>query len=109
MTTSPLTNFLASLPGAPDREAFASRCETSLQYLRHIAAGRKRPSVEMCLTLERQSAGVLRCEALRPDVDWDYLANRRVADRQGLEDYRNVGGAGRSAPGRPAANRRGGR
>lgn len=74
----PLKTYLASMPDATARSAFASRCETSLQYLRHIAGGRKRPSVEACVTLEKASAGALRCEALRPDVDWDYLAHRRA-------------------------------
>jgi DNA-binding transcriptional regulator YdaS (Cro superfamily) len=41
-------------------------------------AGRKRPSVELCIVIERASKGVVRCESLRPDVDWAYLARRRI-------------------------------
>lgn len=96
-----LKAFLASMNDARERASFASRCETSLQYLRHIAAGRKRPSVEVCMTLEKESAGAVSCEALRPDVDWAYLASRRVADRQGLKPHPAT-----AAHGGAAANRR---
>lgn len=81
----PLKTYLASLPGARARASFASRCETSLQYLRHIGAGRKMPRVETCVTLEKESAGAVSCESLRPDVDWGYLASRQVSDRQALK------------------------
>lgn len=58
------------------RDAFVAASSTSLQYLRHIAAGRKRPQVELCIAIERASDGRVRCEDLRPDVDWVYLGMR---------------------------------
>lgn len=73
--TMHLKSYLASLTAA-DRRAFAQRAGTSLQYLRHLAAGRKAPTVETCAKVERASAGAVACEELRPDVDWAYLSNR---------------------------------
>lgn len=29
--------------------------------------------VEFCPSIERATAGAVRCEDLRPDVDWEYL------------------------------------
>ena len=39
--------------------------------------GRRTPA-EHCPTIERLTAGEVRCEYLRPDVDWGYL---RTADQ----------------------------
>jgi DNA-binding transcriptional regulator YdaS (Cro superfamily) len=101
-----LAEFLSQLPSSTARDEFAKSCRTSLAYLRHIAAGRKAPSVEMCVAIERASAGLMRCETLRPDVDWDYLASRRVADRQSLEPSPPQADPRRSMSRQPAANHR---
>lgn len=37
--------------------------------------GRRVPA-EHCPTIEKATLGLVRCEELRPDVDWDYLRNR---------------------------------
>ena len=73
-----LAQYLERLPGAAARDTFAAACGTSLQYLRHIAAGRKTPKVELCIAIERASGGSVRCEGLRPDIDWLYLSRRVV-------------------------------
>lgn len=71
-----LADYLRGMgPGAP-RDAFVALTGTSLQYLRHVAAGRKKPCVELCAAIERASLGKVRCEELRPDVDWVYLSKR---------------------------------
>jgi DNA-binding transcriptional regulator YdaS (Cro superfamily) len=54
----------------------------SLQSTRHVAANRKRPSVQLCIAYEKASEGLLRCEDLRPDVDWVYLATRKCKARR---------------------------
>lgn len=36
--------------------------------------GRKVPA-EHCPAIERMTGGLVRCEQLRPDVDWGYLRN----------------------------------
>ncbi len=37
------------------------------------AAGLSRPSAERSIEIEKATAGAVRCEELRPDVDWAYL------------------------------------
>ncbi len=37
------------------------------------AVGLSRPSAERCIQIEKATAGAVRCEDLRPDVDWSYL------------------------------------
>ncbi|WP_440105385.1 hypothetical protein [Acidovorax sp. BL-A-41-H1] len=67
----------------PEREAFAERCHTSVGYLRKAVSTRQQLGVELCIHLDRESGGVLRCERLFPGLDWDYLrkaAQRKTAD-----------------------------
>jgi len=33
----------------------------------------KPPTIERCIQIEKLTAGKVRCEDLRPDVDWAYL------------------------------------
>lgn len=35
--------------------------------------GKKKIPVERCILIERATRGAVRCEDLRPDVDWAYL------------------------------------
>ena len=72
----PLGEFLRRLD-QEQKDHFAAACDTSLQYLRHVASGRKRPKVELCIRIEKASGLAVRCESLRPDVDWAYLSRRR--------------------------------
>ena len=72
-----LDQYLKSVCAVTDRADFVSKTGSSLQYLRHVAAGRKKPSVEMCIAIERASDVKVRCETLRPDVDWVYLQSRK--------------------------------
>ena len=37
------------------------------------AVGLSRPSAERSIQIEKATAGAVRCEDLRPDVDWAYL------------------------------------
>lgn len=70
-----IPEYLSGLPSADDRKAFAVRCGTSLEYLRLIASGAdgRRFRESLCIAIERESAGAVTCEELRPDVDWAYL------------------------------------
>ena len=67
-----LKTFLKSLP-ADEREFFALRCETSFAHLRNVAYGLKTAGESLCINIDRESSGAVRCEDLRPDVDWAYL------------------------------------
>lgn len=70
-----LLDFLKSLKG-PEREVFAQRCGTSVDYLFLIAYGKRKPKVELAVLIERESTAKVRCETLLPDVDWAYLRSR---------------------------------
>lgn len=71
---APLKRFLKNLPDAAAREAFAIACGTSLNYLRKcLSQQRFVPDARLCIAIERESGGKVRCEQMRPDVDWKYL------------------------------------
>jgi DNA-binding transcriptional regulator YdaS (Cro superfamily) len=69
--TMTLKDFFTALP-VKERIEFAARCGTTYQQLKNVAYGR--PCGEsLAINIERESAGQVRCETLRPDVDWGYL------------------------------------
>ncbi len=67
------------------REKFAWRCDTTVNHLRNIAYGGKSCGEALCINIERESGGTVKCETLRPDVDWAFLRGNRLADFQ-MED-----------------------
>lgn len=67
-----LKSYLAGLSG-PERRALAERCGTSFGHLNNVRYGIKPCAVELAIALERESGGTVRCEDLRPDVDWAYI------------------------------------
>jgi DNA-binding transcriptional regulator YdaS (Cro superfamily) len=70
-----LRGYLNSLH--PDvRDRFAERCGTTQNYLRKAISKRQRLALETAILIDQESGGVVRCEHLRPDVDWNYLAER---------------------------------
>lgn len=56
-------------PGAP-RTDFARRVESTAGYLNLVASGNARPGEALCIRIERETAGAVRCEDLRDDVPW---------------------------------------
>lgn len=70
-----LREYLNSLDTS-EQEDFASRCETSLSYLRKAISVRQNIGERLVIAIERESGGAVRCEHLRPDVDWKYLSKR---------------------------------
>lgn len=52
---------------------FAEKCGTSEAHLFQIARGYRRAGEDLCIRIDRESQGIIRCEDLRPDVDWGYL------------------------------------
>jgi DNA-binding transcriptional regulator YdaS (Cro superfamily) len=73
-----ILEYLRSL-SPPERDAFAERCHTSVGYLRKAVSTKQQLGVELCIHLDRESGGVLKCERLFPGLDWDYL--RKAAQR----------------------------
>jgi DNA-binding transcriptional regulator YdaS (Cro superfamily) len=54
------------------RQTFAERCGTSFGHLRNVVYGK--PCAEkLAIAIDRETQGAIRCEDLRPDVDWAYL------------------------------------
>lgn len=58
-----------------ERGRFACACGTSVGHLQNIACG-KRCGEALAIAIDRESGGVVRCESLRPDVDFQYLRSR---------------------------------
>jgi DNA-binding transcriptional regulator YdaS (Cro superfamily) len=71
-----LTDYLNSLSTA-DQKAFADRCGTSVNYLRKANALGQKLRVPLAIDIERESGGVVRCEEIRTDIDWQYLKTRK--------------------------------
>lgn len=67
-----LLAYLNSLQKAP-RQRFVERCNTSEAYLRKAISKGQRLGESLCIKVDRESGGAVRCEDLRPDVDWAYL------------------------------------
>lgn len=69
---SSLRAFLSSLKPA-EQLSFAARCGTTLGYIRKKLSTGGRFGESLVIAFERESGGAVRCEELRPDVDWAYL------------------------------------
>jgi len=69
-----LRAYLNSMPPAK-QASFAGRCDTTVNYLRKAISAGQKFGESLCINLERESSGAVRCEDLRPDVDWAYLRN----------------------------------
>ncbi|MNJ63070.1 hypothetical protein D3C77_589420 [compost metagenome] len=54
-------------------DCLADRCNTTAGQLKQVAYGNRRANAALAISLERETKGVVRCEALRPDIDWAYL------------------------------------
>lgn len=79
----PLLEFLNALP-APERDSFASRCGTSVGYLRKAISAGQALGESLCINIERESQGLVSCEQLRPTgVDWAYLRGTSAAPPSG--------------------------
>jgi DNA-binding transcriptional regulator YdaS (Cro superfamily) len=70
--------YLNSLPPS-DQEAFAIRCGTSIGYLRKAISKKQKFDANLCISLERESRGSVRCEDVRPDAGWAYLRGQVAA------------------------------
>ncbi len=58
---------------AAERRAVAIKCGVGDDYLYQVLTGRKNSPAELCIEIEKATSGEVRCEDLRPDVDWAYL------------------------------------
>jgi DNA-binding transcriptional regulator YdaS (Cro superfamily) len=73
-----LADYLQSL-STEQRSDFAQRCLTSPDYLAQLAAGIRKPKVDLAIRISKESGGQVTCEELLPDVDWAYLRSEQTA------------------------------
>jgi DNA-binding transcriptional regulator YdaS (Cro superfamily) len=69
-----LRDYLNSL-STEEQADLAQRCETSVGFLRKAISIKQDISAETVIALERETNGEVRCEDLRPDIDWHVLRN----------------------------------
>ena len=67
-----LLAYLNALPKG-EREAWCTRCGTTEGYIRKAVSTGTKFDARVCVAFERESEREVRCEDLRPDVDWAYL------------------------------------
>lgn len=70
-----LLKYLNSL-SKDERASYVAACGTSEGYLRKAASRHQVFRAELCILLERESGGVVRCEDLLPDADWAYIRSQ---------------------------------
>jgi DNA-binding transcriptional regulator YdaS (Cro superfamily) len=58
-----------------EREDFAKRCKSTAGHLRNVSYGYRSCAESLAISIEKESGGKVRCETLRPDVDWQFLRN----------------------------------
>lgn len=67
------------------RAQFTAACDTSEGYLRKAVSINQKIGSDLCILIERESGRAVKCEDLRPDVDWAYIrasANHTPRDGQ---------------------------
>lgn len=67
-----LLSYLNSLAPIAQRD-FAQRCGTTIGYLRKAISVGQRLGESLCINIDRETGGAVRCEDLAPSVDWAYL------------------------------------
>ncbi|MEM5325205.1 Cro/Cl family transcriptional regulator [Paraburkholderia sp. JHI2823] len=79
-----LLAYLNSLSPAAQRD-YARRSGTTIGYLRKAISAGQRLGESLCINLDRESSGKVRCEDLAPYVDWAYVRNsaQSIADSTG--------------------------
>ncbi|OTQ74725.1 YdaS family helix-turn-helix protein [Gilliamella sp. N-G2] len=59
-----------------EQKKFAFSCGTTINYLRKKISNRSSNlGIKICIEIENQSQGKVRCEDLRPDVNWSIVRN----------------------------------
>lgn len=69
-----LKSYLETMP-MTEREAFAERCGSTAGHLRNVSYGYRTCAESLAIAIERESKREVRCEDVRPDVDWQFLRN----------------------------------
>lgn len=75
-----LIDYIKNMPSDQNREEFAANCGTSLGYLKLVMYGNRNCSAALAINIDRESKGVIACDDLCPDVDFNYLRNRPLSE-----------------------------
>lgn len=67
-----LREFLNSIP-PDDQVSFAQSCGTTIGYLRNAISLKKTFGSSLCIAIDENSNGLVRCEDLDPSANWAYL------------------------------------
>lgn len=73
-----LKTYLAGL-SQDERERFAKVCGSTVGHIKNVSYDLRSCAEKLAIAIERETGGKVRCEELRPDVDWAYL--RRTYNR----------------------------
>lgn len=73
-----LRQYLNSL-SVDEQVAFAASVGTSVGYIRKAISVGHRFDANLVIAIERETAGKIRCEDLRPDVDWAVIRGTAAA------------------------------
>lgn len=71
-----LRDFFLSLT-KDQREEFAGKCGTTTGQIIQIYSGNRSCNPSLAINFDRESKGEVKCEELRPDVDFDYLRKKK--------------------------------
>lgn len=73
-----LNSYAAKHLGDSKAQAdFARRVGISPGYFKHILKGRRKASDTLAINIERETGGVVRCEEMCPETDWQYIRNSK--------------------------------
>lgn len=67
------TSAARAIQAAGSQTELARRIGVTKQFVSHWATGRRAVPAEYCPAIERATGGAVRCEDLRPDIDWAVL------------------------------------
>ena len=67
------------------RLRFCKQCGTTENYLRKAISTNQKLGGRLCIAIEKEARGLVRCEELRPDIDWAFLRGSRLEDFQDME------------------------
>ena len=59
-----------------ERESFAVNCKTSVAYIQQIYQGHRQCSACLAIEIDKNSKGLVKCDELCPNTDFDYLRSR---------------------------------
>lgn len=76
--THQLKSFLASLT-IEEKEVFAKQCSTTIGYLNQIMYGNSKCSASLAIKIDKESNGLVSCDLLCPDADFNYLRHQRLS------------------------------